>query len=343
MGSRETTHQECEREKSSIPRGPQATAQDQMNCNSCYFAVAMLMFAASLFIPFLWKHELSDSNSYDPEVIRGTLEIERTWEGLQHDTLQNFREGFSSTTLPNYFVESLRGFENIFFEEDSLHSLGDFLELTGNENVTTSSWSIPLKQTHFKPAGTPSTRTISYWHPVSNPLAPPMARAIKTQHLERYHRDAAVIKTWTVVQDVPMADCFVVEERIFVESTGNNDVMFSAYFQIQFTKPTIFRSIIEQQTSVEFVEYFRNYHSFLMAVATRQQHLWQPTNDNVNDRSMQETGANSSLYSKKKLAKLVETALLRPIRMALRQLGTWARVLKNWQRSLAKKKEWMMM
>jgi hypothetical protein len=329
--------------RQSIPRRTQATAQEQIDDDEvCNSKVAMLILAVSLLIPFLWQYGSPNSTLDDLDVNGRSSGLPSTWEGLQHDTLQNFREGIPSTTLPNFFLESVQGFEMTFFEGDSVYSLGYFLQRTGNENVTTSSWSVPLKQTQYKPVRTSSIRTISYMHPVSNPLAPPMARATKTQRLERYHRDTTVIQTLTVVQDVPMADCFVVEERMFVENTGKNGLKLSAYFQIQFTQETMFRSIIEKQTSIKFVEYFQNYRSFLMAIATRQPHTWEPRKGNRSDRSVQTTGSQSSMYPKKKLGKFVVTAVLHPFRFALQQLRKLTRALQNWQRSLGKKMGWVM-
>jgi hypothetical protein len=71
------------------------------------------------------------------------------------------------------------------------------------------------------------------------------------------------------VEDVPKADCFVVEDRIMVESTKDGGIVLSGWFQIRFLKKTMFRSIIEKATSKEFVEYLRGYGDMVrLATAT---------------------------------------------------------------------------
>jgi hypothetical protein len=208
---------------------------------------------------------------------RDSAGLPLSWEGLKQDTIDNFQVGFEETSLSKFVVESLRGYELSFLEDKSFYSLGYFLEKTGNTNVTTTRWSTPLKSTHSKQRlGTSSERTITYVHPVSNPLAPPTARATKKQRLERYGRKQFLVQTFTDVQDVPMADVFVVEERTLVETRGNK-LLVSAYFRINFTKDSMFRSIIDKQTSQEFKEYFQNYKAFIISVAAARPETWSPT------------------------------------------------------------------
>jgi hypothetical protein len=109
-----------------------------------------------------------------------------------------------------------------------------------------------------------------------------MARATKIQRLERYDRNAFLVQTFTDVNDVPMADVFVVEERLLVESKGNK-LLVSGYFRINFTKDSMFKSIISKQTSKELKEYFQNYKSFVTSVATARPESWKPTTGGASD------------------------------------------------------------
>jgi hypothetical protein len=67
------------------------------------------------------------------------------------------------------------------------------------------------------------------------------------------------IETDTFVQDVPMADCFFVTDRILVEPTGENGtaVLILAEFDIRFIKSTMFRSLISNTTKSEFLKWFQ--------------------------------------------------------------------------------------
>jgi len=126
---------------------------------------------------------------------------------------------------------------------------------------------------------------------------------------------------------VPMADCFVVEERLLVESAGNK-IAVAGYFRIQFTKDSIFRSVIEKQTSKEFLEYFENYKSFVWTVSIGRPDTWKPTKDGrpiaIDDSDKENDPADAGGVSKKKTKKR------KGVRKFLgNQLGRFARALEN--------------
>jgi hypothetical protein len=302
------------------------TLRDQENLNK---KIIIGIFILSLVIPFLYSW--FDTTSQDIDATRATSGLPATWEELELETMQNFQEGIAPTKLSKLVLESLRGFEMVMLEDDSFYSVGYFLERTGNQHVTSTKWSVPLKKTMHKHLGTSTERTISYMHPVSNPMAPPLARATKFQRLERYNRHSILIQTFTDVQDVPMADCFVVEERLLIQSKGI-ELHISGYFRIDFTQPTMFRAIIERQTSQELKEYFDNYKSFLMAISTRRQDFWRPSSE-VSD--VFDSRYDTAPPTKKQgLGKAIKSAVTRPFRPVLRQMGKVARVFDNLRQKL---------
>lgn len=117
------------------------------------------------------------------------------------------------------------------------------MESSGESNVIVSPWK--------KGENDIFARTIEYSHPVNAPLAPPMARARREQRYRFYGQHGLSVETDTYVEDVPMADCFYVTERILVEPKDEGQVVVLAEFDIRFVKSTMFRSIIANTTRSE--------------------------------------------------------------------------------------------
>jgi hypothetical protein len=73
----------------------------------------------------------------------------------------------------------------------------------------------------------------------------------------------ATLQNVTNVQGVPGADCFRVEDLWIVESVGDNSVQLSVYFQIVFSKRTMFKPIIQKNAKAETKKWFQGYTKFL--------------------------------------------------------------------------------
>jgi hypothetical protein len=117
------------------------------------------------------------------------------------------------------------------------------MESSGETNVIVSPWKLEENDIF--------ARTIGFSHPVNAPLAPPMARARREQRYRFYGTHGLSVETDTYVEDVPMADCFYVTERILVEPKDEGQVVVLAEFDIRFVKSTMFRSIIANTTRSE--------------------------------------------------------------------------------------------
>jgi hypothetical protein len=127
------------------------------------------------------------------------------------------------------------------------------MEETGETNVIVSQWKKEENDDTF-------TRTIEYSHPVNAPLAPPMARARREQRYRFYGKHGLSVETDTYVEDVPMADCFYVTERVLVEPANEKGVVVVlAEFDIRFVKRTMFRSIIANTTRSECLKGIQGY------------------------------------------------------------------------------------
>jgi len=66
------------------------------------------------------------------------------------------------------------------------------------------------------------------------------------------------------VKDVPMTDCFHVDDQILIEPTPDGGVSITSRFEIRFIKRTMFRNIITNTTKGEFVSWFKGYKMMLV-------------------------------------------------------------------------------
>lgn len=175
------------------------------------------------------------------------------WKQMKMDTESDFRPGLEKTRLPL----QMDVYVSKFLADEAPHSIERYqMEAIGDTDLETSQWQ--LRDDGHGP-GT-FTREIKYVHAISNPMAPPKARATKQQHMRKYGKHGILIETETVVNDVPKTDCFVVQDRILLEPTQEGGgVHVSAWFNIRFTKKTIFKSIIAKATEGEFGDWFNGY------------------------------------------------------------------------------------
>jgi hypothetical protein len=93
-------------------------------------------------------------------------------------------------------------------------------------------------------------------------MAPPQASARKEQIYRRFTDRGIIINTKTYVEDVPMTDCFFVEDRIIVQNSNGN-VQVTLEFGIIFIKRTMFKSIISSRTRGEYIELFHAFATYL--------------------------------------------------------------------------------
>jgi hypothetical protein len=151
---------------------------------------------------------------------------------------------------------NLDTYMNMFLSDGAKHSIANFLEGRGDSNLTESVWKDGDDGSY--------SRVIHYTHPVNAPLAPPQAGARKEQSYRRYGDHGLRIETKTHVDDVPMADCFYVADRILVEPNQDGDsVSVTMEFSITFVKTTMFKSIISKTTASEFVAFFESMADYM--------------------------------------------------------------------------------
>lgn len=141
-------------------------------------------------------------------------------------------------------------FLELFVANDAPFSVANFLQGRGDLDLEVSQWEKSDKGAE--------TRIVHYKHPVNAPLAPPLAGARKEQCFRRFGDHGLCLETKTIVDDVPMADCFFVADRVRVAPKGNDMVSVTMEFDITFIKSTMFKSIIGKTTQSEFTNFFES-------------------------------------------------------------------------------------
>ena len=174
---------------------------------------------------------------------------------------------YRNLVIENLELEcTLDEFMSKFVANGASHSIAKYLESRGDSSLRATNWeeaateSPPQEQPAVATAKPlPQRRVIHYKHPVNAPLAPPQAGARKEQNLTRYGDYGLCLETRTIVDDVPMADCFHVDDRIRVQQrqTNGKSVSVVMEFEITFIKSTMFKSIIEKTTRSEFTDFFK--------------------------------------------------------------------------------------
>ena len=106
---------------------------------------------------------------------------------------------------------------------------------------------------------------ISDIHPINAPLAPPNPRARKEQTYQRYGNNGICVETNTYVDDVPMADCFYVKDRLLVVASKENSekVLVTMEFELDFVKSTMFRGVITKTTTSEMSKFFLDMRDYM--------------------------------------------------------------------------------
>lgn len=106
-------------------------------------------------------------------------------------------------------------------------------------------------------------RDIIFVHPLNNTVGPSQAKTNRHQSFQRFGALGATLQNITIVNGVPGADCFRVEDRWTVESLRENTIQLTVTFQIVFTKRTMFKPIIQKNVTAETKKWFYGYAKFL--------------------------------------------------------------------------------
>lgn len=148
-------------------------------------------------------------------------------------------------TLDDFFAQ--------FLSEDATASLASHHQASGDLDVKTTKWQFEDSLTQ--------KRCISYKHPIASQIAiaPLAGAATKTQIIRRYGDHGICVDTETWVNDVPLADCFYVVDRLLVSSTDEGAISLTVKFGVSFIKRTMFRSIITATAIKDVTAFHRGF------------------------------------------------------------------------------------
>lgn len=153
----------------------------------------------------------------------------------------------------------MQEFYDLVLKDDAPNSFGKFMTDIGDMNVETTFWE--------PGSGQSTSRSIHYIHPVNVPMAPPTAKAFKTQNLHKFGTVGLCLESSTIVEDVPMTDCFVVDDRLWVcTDSETNGCVINVAFQIRFVKTTLFRRIIQNATRLEFLKWWKQFEEMVSVI-----------------------------------------------------------------------------
>jgi len=184
------------------------------------------------------------------------FDMKQEWSKLQQE-----QKAFPHSIVQNLDLScSLDQFVEQFFANEAPYSLPKYLESRGDSSLKASEWN-PATSNSLQ-SKSEQKRVINYFHPVNAPLAPPKAGARKEQTLKRFGNVGLCLETRTIVDDVPMADCFYVQDRICVQQEENG-VVVNMEFEITFIKSTMFKSIISKTTQSEFADFFKHMAKYM--------------------------------------------------------------------------------
>mmetsp|Transcript_12320 Transcript_12320/g.18297 ORF Transcript_12320/g.18297 Transcript_12320/m.18297 type:complete len:634 (-) Transcript_12320:100-2001(-) len=181
------------------------------------------------------------------------IDVRESWDRFCSEKKGNKFNGLGLESIP--LPVSVDDFYKQVLDDNADHSIDKFMRDIGELEVESTSW-----QPSVPTLTAPANRTIQYIHPINAPMAPPTAAARKEQCLQKFGNVGLCLETSTFVENVPMADCFVVRDRLWVnENSEEGGCIVSITFQIDFIKGTMFRRIIENTTRGEYQKYWTQF------------------------------------------------------------------------------------
>jgi hypothetical protein len=131
----------------------------------------------------------------------------------------------------------------------------------GDTNLTASMW----KQTNPGEFPTILERTINFVHPLRNPVGPSEAKTCRTQSFRRFGDLGMTVENSTVIEGVPAADCFRVEDRWIIEKDSDSTLTMLVSLRFNFIKRTMFKPVIMKNARTETRNWFRGFAKFVQA------------------------------------------------------------------------------
>lgn len=147
-------------------------------------------------------------------------------------------------------------FYETFLAGNATSSIGAYHQSIGDTDIKVTSWDRKLESDEIQ-------RQIIYNHPLHVPMGPPHGQAEKTQTLYRFGNHGICVLTRTVTKDVPMTDCFYIEDCLLVSSNAKGGVLVSSMFDLVFVKSTMFKKIITMTSTNDLSKFHSGFIEFI--------------------------------------------------------------------------------
>jgi VAD1 Analog of StAR-related lipid transfer domain len=168
---------------------------------------------------------------------------------------------------------SLDEFYNLFLRDDASYSFNRYqTEKIRDRDVSITRWKNDEVEEITPDQIFIQSRVLSFTHPITNAvgLGPTEAKTTRRQLLRRYQDLGITIQNQTIVGGIPAADTFSVDDFWRIKSDGTDSVILSVNFEINFTKRTMFKNIIEKSVLRETRAWLLGYSAMTNEVLTKE-------------------------------------------------------------------------
>jgi hypothetical protein len=158
---------------------------------------------------------------------------------------------------------TLDEFFHQFLSDDASTSIVSHHEANGDFDVKSSKWEDDDESSSKK-------RSITFSHPINTKvsMAPSAGAATKTQVLRRYGNQGICIDSEIWTNNVPLADCFYVLERLIVASNEEGGISLTIKFGNIFVKRTMFKGIINSASVKDNTEFHKGFVALIKKTAS---------------------------------------------------------------------------
>lgn len=179
--------------------------------------------------------------------------VQEEWELVKSSNDPPYNEtSIDALVLPCTLDE----FFALFLANNAPHSIDKYQrDSIGDSELTVSSWTREPDGSH--------ERVIHFRHPLPSGLGPDSAHAERQQCFRRFGDFGFCLETVTSVKGVIASDCFHVLDKWLVEPTGETSVALTVKHQVQFTKRTLLKRVIQNTSNTEAHKWYKGYANML--------------------------------------------------------------------------------
>jgi len=195
------------------------------------------------------RKEFSDQNAEDEEVENHEASLEQEFSKCKMKIM--IKQEVLNISLDTFF--------KAFVDDDAVFSWKRYHEEHADRDIQMIPWTYVSKALGF-------SREFKFFKPVNLPGVP-KTRAKKVQRYRRFGDAGLVLCSSTLVEDVPAADTFAVEDVCFVRSLGADKVSVDLGFEVKFVKSTMLKFLIESNTNGEMTKWMEEFSKVLVKVS----------------------------------------------------------------------------